>query len=258
MTYNLERYELGMACQKIYDFIWSELCDWYIEMTKPRLYEGSGEDRQAALATLIHVLGDSLRLLHPFMPFVTEQIWSALPGERGGIMVSPWPTPEPELIAEQETALIEDMMELVRLARGIRAEMKVPAGRKSAMLLAPAPGRSGDLARMESFIVRLASASRITHIASADEAPGARCRRWDTRPSATAGRAHRRGQRKRARNKEIEKTRRKSRAEKRAGQSGFVAKAPAAVTDKERRQLGENREKLKAPGAAREPGRRGR
>lgn len=247
VTYNLERYELGMACQKIYDFIWSELCDWYIEMTKPRLYEGSGEDRQASLATLIHVLGDSLRLLHPFMPFVTEQIWSALPGERGGIMVSPWPTPEPELIAEQETALIEDMMELVRLARGIRAEMKVPAGRKSAMLLAPAPGRSGDLARMESFIVRLASASRITHIASADEAP---------RGAVSAvGRAAQLfiplgelidvDREKERVIKEIEKTRREiARGETMLANPGFVAKAPAAVTDKERRQLGENREKL--------------
>ncbi|NLG38300.1 MAG: valine--tRNA ligase, partial [Clostridiales bacterium] len=171
VTDNLERYELGMACQKIYDFIWSELCDWYIEMTKQRLYEESGEDRQAALATLVHVLGDSLRLLHPFMPFVTEQIWGALPGERGSIMVSPWPEPDSELVAQQETALVEDMMELVRLARGIRAELKVPAGRKSAMLLAPAQGRGGDLAQMESFIMRLASASRISYIASAEEAP---------------------------------------------------------------------------------------
>ena len=91
VTDNMDRYELGIAVQKVYDFIWEEFCDWYIEMVKPRLYSETDETKGAALWTLKTVLGNALKLLHPFMPFITEEIYCTLNPDEDSIMIAAWP-----------------------------------------------------------------------------------------------------------------------------------------------------------------------
>ena len=134
VTDNLNKYELGIAADKIYNFIWEEFCDWYIEMVKPRLYNEADTTREAALWTLKKVLIDALKLLHPYMPFVTEEIYCTLIGnEDESIMVSDWPVySEDSHYGAQEDA-VERIKEAVKGIRNIRAEMNVPPSRKAAV-----------------------------------------------------------------------------------------------------------------------------
>ena len=135
-TDNMEQYELGIAVQKVYDFIWDEFCDWYIEMVKSRLYskdEADGRSRTAALWTLKNVLMDALKLLHPYMPFVTEEIFCTIQSEEESIMVSCWPEYTKERIFEKEEAAIELMKEAVRGIRNVRTQMNVAPSRKAAV-----------------------------------------------------------------------------------------------------------------------------
>ncbi|MEE1313851.1 MAG: valine--tRNA ligase [Lachnospiraceae bacterium] len=130
VTDNMEKYELGIAVQKINDFIWEEFCDWYIEMVKPRLYNDEDETKAAALWTLKTVLTESLKMLHPFMPFITEEIYCNLTGEES-IMLAQWPEYKEEWnFAEDETA-VETIKEAVRGIRNIRAEMNVSPKKKA-------------------------------------------------------------------------------------------------------------------------------
>ncbi len=131
-TDNMESFELGIAVQKVYDFIWDEFCDWYIEMVKPRLYNSDDKDSQnAALWTLKTVLIDALKLLHPHMPFVTEEIFCTLQSEEESIMISKWPEFMAERQFEKEEAAIETIKEAVRGIRNVRTEMNVPPSRKA-------------------------------------------------------------------------------------------------------------------------------
>ena len=113
VTDNLESYELSLASQKIYDFVWSEFCDWYIELTKTRLYGEDAEEKKSALSVLLYVLDATLRLLHPFMPFVTEEIYSYLPHTSGTIMRAPWPKEVPAFNFPEVAQNMDGMMELV-------------------------------------------------------------------------------------------------------------------------------------------------
>ncbi len=132
VTDNMEHYELGIAVQKIYDFIWDEFCDWYIEMVKPRLYNTDDRESQnAALYTLKTVLIDALKLLHPYMPFITEEIFTTLQSEEESIMISAWPVyDEAKAYPKQEQA-IETIKEAVRGIRNVRAQMNVVPSRKA-------------------------------------------------------------------------------------------------------------------------------
>ena len=120
VTENLERFELGIAVQKLYDFIWDEFCDWYIELVKPRL--GSDKNPQNVL---VYVLSNILKLLHPFMPFITEEIFSYLPLSKGSIMVEKWCEYEERQLYLAETAQLELIMGAIKAIRNIRAEMNV-------------------------------------------------------------------------------------------------------------------------------------
>ena len=91
VTDNLERYELGIAVQKVYDFFWDDYCDWYIELTKARLYGEEAQSKQTAIQVLVYVLDQTLRLLHPFIPFITEEIWQSIPHQGQALIVAPWP-----------------------------------------------------------------------------------------------------------------------------------------------------------------------
>ncbi len=132
VTDHMEAYDLGIAVQKIYDFIWDEFCDWYIEMVKPRLYNGDDVNSQnAALWTLQYVLLDALKLLHPYMPFITEEIFCTLQSEEESIMVSSWPVYDEHRNYAAEEHAIEILKEAVRGIRNIRTSMNVAPSRKA-------------------------------------------------------------------------------------------------------------------------------
>ena len=132
MTDNMDKYELGIAVQKVYDFIWDEFCDWYIELAKKRIYgrEQNKASANAALWTLKTVLSKTLQLLHPFMPFVTEEIFQSLAPEAGSIMVTQWPQYDASMNYTDDETIVERMKEIIRGIRNIRAEMNVDTNRK--------------------------------------------------------------------------------------------------------------------------------
>ena len=131
VTENMDKYELGIAVQKVYDFIWEEFCDWYIEMVKPRLYNDEDTTKAAALWTLKTVLSNALKLLHPYMPFITEEIYCTLCPEEESIMISAWPefTEEWNFAADEEA--VETIKEAVRGIRNVRTGMNVPPSKKA-------------------------------------------------------------------------------------------------------------------------------
>ena len=160
VTENLEKYELGVAVQKIYDFIWDTYCDWYIEMTKARLFSDDADRKETAVSVLVYVLDQTLRLLHPFMPFITEEIWQAIPHEGDALIVAKWPEYSEELNFKADEALMESVMEAIRSIRNRRAEMNVPPSKKAALYVLtskPDVFREG-----EGYLLRLASADSVT------------------------------------------------------------------------------------------------
>ena len=128
----MEKYELGIAADKIHDFLWDEFCDWYIEMVKPRLWSDTDTTKAAALYTLREVLSIGLKLLHPYMPFVTEEIYCTLTGDES-IMIAPWPVYSEERNFEKESNDVDIIKEAVRAIRTVRADMNVPPSRKAAV-----------------------------------------------------------------------------------------------------------------------------
>ena len=136
VTENLEKFELGVAAQKVYDFIWDDYCDWYIELTKSRLQGEDPEAKVRAQQVLCYVLTGILKLLHPFMPFLTEEIWQALPHEGDYLMLQPWPEHHVRLDFPEEEKAMELIMEAIGAVRTRRAEMNVPPSRKARLTVA--------------------------------------------------------------------------------------------------------------------------
>ena len=157
VTDNLERFELGIAVAKLYDFIWDVFCDWYIEIAKIRLQSGEGAD--TAKAVLVYVLTDILKLLHPFMPFITEEIYQAIPHDTESIMISRWPEYDPTLSFADEEAQMEKIMDAIRAIRNRRAEMNIPPSKKSKVYVETV--FSDVFAVGSEFIKRLAYASDV-------------------------------------------------------------------------------------------------
>ena len=165
VTDNLEAYELGVASAKIYDFIWDTYCDWYIELTKTRL---NGEDEQAKLAAenvLCYVLLRILELLHPFMPFITEEIWQALPHEGRYLISAKWPEYQDALHFPEAEAAMEAVKDAISAIRARRAEMNVPPSRKAQVILVTAQPENYQLGAH--FITRMAYASELTVLTAA-------------------------------------------------------------------------------------------
>ncbi len=159
VTENLEHFELGIAVQKLYDFLWDEFCDWYIEISKIRLNSGDEEAAQNARRVLAWVMSSTMRLLHPFMPFITEEIWQALPHEGESIMVARWPQYREELCFPQDAEEMRKVMDAVRAVRNRRSEMNVPPSRRTHLYIATA---SPDTFRAEVPVLkRLAWASQV-------------------------------------------------------------------------------------------------
>ncbi len=139
ITNNLDKFELGEAASSVYDFIWNTYCDWYIELAKPRLYnKEGGRDRQTVQYLLVSILRHMMELLHPFMPFVTEHIWQHLPHEGESIMVAPWPSTLSMEGFSSAAAHMNVMMDGIKGIRNMRAEMNVPMGKRSEVILVPA------------------------------------------------------------------------------------------------------------------------
>ena len=134
VTENLDRFELGIAVTKLYDFIWDIFCDWYVELAKSRLWE-DGEAAVPARQVLVYIMSNTLKLLHPFMPFITEEIWQALPHEGESIMVSQWPEYDPALDFSAEEQQFEKIMDAIKAVRNRRSEMNVPPSKKATLYI---------------------------------------------------------------------------------------------------------------------------
>jgi len=172
VTDNMEKFELGLASGKIYDFIWSEYCDWYIEMCKARLYEGDEQQKNTAISVLVYTLQQALKLLHPIMPFITEEIYVEMLQAGESIMISDWPVYDEAQVFAKEAEAMEAVMDITRNVRNIRAQMNVPPSRKAKIFIAT--DKAADIEMAGNYIRRLASASEV-EFCPADFAEPAGC-----------------------------------------------------------------------------------
>ena len=159
VTENLDKYELGIAVSKLYDFIWDNFCDWYIELVKPRLFDKENPTGTTAQQVLTYVLSNTMKLLHPFMPFITEEIWQHLPHEGESIVISRFPQFEAALEFPAEEKQMELIMGAISAVRNRRAEMNVPPSKKSKMIIVT--GQKAVFEHGRVFFEKLASASEV-------------------------------------------------------------------------------------------------
>ena len=240
---NLDKYELGIAAQKIYDFIWDTYCDWYIELAKARLNGSDAEAREGAERVLLYVLTGILKLLHPFMPYITEEIYQAIPHECEALIIAPYPKYDEALSFPAEEQSFELVMDAIRAIRSRRADMNVPPSRKAKVIVATA--EKDTFVSGAPYIQRLASASEVEVVdAGYEAAPGMVT---VTTHSARllmpmAELVDLEAERARL-TKELEKARKQLEAqEKKLANESFVSRAPEAVVNAER----ERAEKAKA------------
>ena len=242
VTDNLEKFELGLAVQKLYDFIWDILCDWYIELCKSRLQAG-GETSEAAQRVLVYVMTGTLKLLHPFMPFITEEIWQALPHDGESIMVAPWPQADAALDFSADESDFEMIMQVIRAIRARRGEMNVPPSKKTRLFIMTAHKAVFEQGRP--FFARLAFASDV-ELGDSFDADGS------VQVVTDAARVFIPMDELVDREKELARLgREKAACEKdiaalssKLDNPGFVAKATAQVVDGERAKLAKARERL--------------
>ena len=172
VTENLEKFELGIGLQKVYEFIWEQFCDWYIELVKPRLFDRQAKGRLEALYVLNEVLKTSMKLLHPFMPFITEEVYQHLYTQDESIMVSSWPEFCEELHDPESENKMNSVMEAIRSIRNIRAEMKVPVTRKARAVFVIEDDNMGTIfAQEQSTFMRLAGVSDFAVLKNRDQIP---------------------------------------------------------------------------------------
>ncbi len=237
---NLDRFELGVALAKIYDFIWDIYCDWYIELTKPRL-QSEGESNKTAQNVLAYVLRETLKLLHPFMPFITEEIYSALPHDEESIMISRFPKYDESLDFPEEEAKMNALIDSIRALRNRRTEMNVAPSKKAAVYIVT---ERSDIYNPDTavFFEKLAGASKVEFAPCPDKNPIQIVSGSATLFVPLADIINFEEERARL-NKEKEKTQGEiDRIEKKLSNEGFVSKAPAAVIDGERAKLAKYRE----------------
>ncbi len=157
VTENLDKFELGIALSNLYDFIWESFCDWYIELVKPRLFDKENQTAKTAQYVLIYVLSNTMKLLHPFMPFITEEIWQHLPHEGESIMISKWPEYNVKLHFPADVESMELIMQAISAVRNRRAEMNVPPSKKAKVIIVT--DKTDVFNQGNAFFERLASAS---------------------------------------------------------------------------------------------------
>ena len=251
VTKALEEYDLGAAASRIYEFLWDEFCDWYIELIKPRLYGRKSEaSRRAAQRVMTETLRGTLSLLHPFMPFITEELWRHLPHEGESLMLSPWEAGDGSLLDGEAEEAMNLMMETVKAARNLRSQYRVPPGKKADFVLYPGDSGAGKI--LEScltYIALLTTAEKVELGASDAAKP---------RPAGSAvvagaevymplaGLVDMQAERARL-SKERDKAAGEIRGlESKLANEGFRAKAPGEVIAKEEEKLAEARYRLQA------------
>ncbi len=247
ISIHLEEGDFGLAAQKIYDFAWSEFCDWYIELSKGRLMGQDESAKNNVRAVLLYVLEGLLKLLHPFMPFLTEEVYQHLPGKEGMLILAAWPQIRPEYDFAKEEQQMEGLMEIIRAIRNLRAEMNVPPSKRTHMTLIPEAGWEGTLMLAEPYLQRLAGASDVElagkEITFAEKTVSAVCAAGEIRIplgdlvdfAKEVARLE-----KEAANLEGEI----GRTEGKLGNPGFVGKAPAALVEQEKEKLKTNQSML--------------
>lgn len=167
VTDNLDKFELGIALSKLYDFIWESFCDWYIELVKPRLFDKECASAKTAQYVLTYVLSNTMKLLHPFMPFITEEIWQHLPHEGESIVISSYPTYDDSLVFDDDEKAMELIMEAISSVRNRRAEMNVPPSKKAKTIIVTS--ETDTFSKGTAFFEKLASASEVEVCESKDE-----------------------------------------------------------------------------------------
>ncbi len=244
VTTNLDNFELGVSLSKLYDFIWDVFCDWYIELVKPRLNDKGSESNIVAQNVLVYVLSETLKLLHPFMPFITEEIWQSLPHTGDSIMISDYPRYSEALCFAEDEERMASLIATIRAIRNLRSEMNVPPSKKAALTIV---SERTDIynEKTEAFFIKLASASSLTVLSEYHDdksvqtvtenavvyIPLAEMIDFEKELARLEGE-------KKNTLFEIE------RLEKKLSNEGFVAKAPAQVVEGERAKLTKYRDTL--------------
>ena len=239
VTRNLDSFELGLAAQKIYDFIWSEFCDWYIEIAKVRLYGTDAAAKATVSAVLIHVLKTSLKLLHPFMPFITEAIYTQLSAEET-IMRAEWPRQDERFVFPMEHAHVERLMALIRAIRNLRAERKVPPSQRIAIRLVVRGEERAFFEATAGTLRQLAGAQEISVTNELGEIPASDVHIVSEGVEAVIPLASLVDleQEKARIQKEIERVQGEiARANGKLSNEGFLAKAPESVVNEEKAKL---------------------
>ncbi|MCD1258198.1 valine--tRNA ligase [Paenibacillus athensensis] len=246
VTRLIDSYEFGETGRLLYNFIWDDLCDWYIEFSKLSLYGSDAAAKKQTQSVLAYVLDRTQRLIHPFMPFISEEIWQHLPHEGQTITLAPWPTEEAAFVAPDAVAEMELLMDAIRAVRNIRAEVNVPMSKKIELLIKPAGAESLDiLRRNEDYVSRFCNTSLLS-IDSALTAPDKAMTAVITGAELylpLAGLIDIEQELARL-NKELQSLHGEvARIEKKLANEGFVAKAPAKVIDEEKAKLADYADK---------------
>ncbi len=240
VTSNMDNFELNVAAQKVYDFIWTEFCDWYIEMAKPRLYGEDESDRANVKAILVRVLGDSMKLLHPFMPFITEELYQSLPNAEETIMRASWPKYTNDFQFAEEAEEMEGVMDVIRSIRNLRAEMNVPPARRTAVYMVTPAENAPAFEMARAYLMKLAGAENVIVQQDKNGIP-----KGAVNAVCAMGEAFIPLDQLIDIDKEIERVNKEinrmkgevARAEGKLGNPGFVAKAPEKVINEEKNKL---------------------
>ncbi|MBE6718638.1 MAG: valine--tRNA ligase [Ruminococcaceae bacterium] len=241
---NLDNYELGIALAKLYDFIWDIFCDWYIELLKPRFADKGSKTNLVAQNVITYVLSNTLKLLHPFMPFITEEIWQTLPHENESIMISNYPAYDPNLSFENEEIIMDRLIAAIRAIRNRRNEMNVPPSKKAALYIDSAFKDTYN-EKTEAFFIKLASASQITYVESFEDENAVQIITDSAKIYIPLGDlVDFEKERERLEKEKAKELSEIERIEKKLSNEGFVSKAPQAVIDGEKAKLVSHREIL--------------
>lgn len=242
VTKFMDKYEVGLAATRLYEFIWSQFCDWYIELSKTALYSSDDEKRSDTVSVLVYVLRETLKLAHPIIPFITDEIYDALPNKDAeDIMIAPYPVYDRKRTYRRDVAITDAVMDLIKSVRNLRREMNVSQSKRTAIHIVPAAGRERVLKKMSGYIEKLAfgnlisfdepegkNASVVTPLGKISIPMGELIDFDKERARLTA---------------EIEKVDAEiARAEGKLANKGFIDKAPAALVEKEREKLEKYRE----------------
>ena len=244
---NMEEGEFGLAANRIYDFAWSEFCDWFIELAKPRL---NGEDeaaKKAVQGVLLYVLEGLLKLLHPFMPFLTEQVYKSLPGSEGFLMLKAWPEVKDKLDFPADEKLMGGVIEMIRAIRNLRTEMNVAPSKRTRMMFVANEGWADTLTAADMYFRRLAGASE-TVVISADQLGSEKTVSAVTEAATVyiplGDLVDFDKELARLAKEQENLTKEIARAEGKLNNQGFIAKAPAALVEQEKAKLALNQQKL--------------